>query len=444
MGSLTQVKYNQTQPVKIDTLLDVHILPFFVIFKSVRLSFRDLICEIQLAMKSEYQYLGGLIGPEVEHRFWILDQRRMITVAGDADDLSGEFEQGADILDQFIHEIFPDTVMIHVHEGGEYVTFSSTTEDDRTRFVMYPPFENQPEKTRAKTLTRSSLHEEKRINWIADLVSYTHEPGKQRLAVFKCALHEPHVERVWTDAHIMSALNGHPAIVPFEYFIVDDEQGCLVGYTSKFVPGGTLQDNHASIVFRLSWLIQLTQIVDDINLKYGIMHRDIAARNILVDPDSKQLLLFDFNNAMQIGSSPKNSQFDGYPDVDGVIFTIYELLTIDMSFRERKVFWEHDVSPIENMEQWPIKAKLEPGLDVATIRGYLFRWASGRRTTRFISHFSEASKPIEIPCLPELDINDGPDQDSMETYVYDRKSAIKNGVPVVGWQRPRFEECRLK
>lgn len=80
----------------------------------------------------------------------------------------------------------------------------------------------------------------------------------------------------------------------------------------------------------------MTEFVDNINLKHGIMHRDVAARNILIDPQTHRLLLFDFNNAMQIGDTSRNPEFFGPLDMDGIIFTIYELLTFDKSFRERK------------------------------------------------------------------------------------------------------------
>ena len=83
----------------------------------------------------------------------------------------------------------------------------------------------------------------------------------------------------------------------------------------------------------------MTEIIDEINLRYGIMHRDIAARNFLLDSQTKRLLLFDFNNGMQIGDPTKIPKFFGPPDMDGVIFTIYELLTFDKSFRNGQVHW---------------------------------------------------------------------------------------------------------
>ena len=77
-----------------------------------------------------------------------------------------------------------------------------------------------------------------------------------------------------------SGLKGHPGIVPFEHFIVDGDKRCLIGFTAKFVLRGTLEDIYHLFPFHLSWVVHRMQIVDDINLKYGVMHRDMAARNL--------------------------------------------------------------------------------------------------------------------------------------------------------------------
>lgn len=145
----------------------------------------------------------------------------------------------------------------------------------------------------------------------------------------------------------------------------------------------------------------MTEVVDDINLRYDIMHRDIAARNFLIAPQTQKLLLFDFNNTMQIGDPSKNPKFNGPSDVEGVIFTIHELLPLDKSFKKGKAYWQHEVGPIESMAEWPIKATLELGLDVASIRLQLDHWGAERRTLNCITHFAEATYPIIIPKVPE-------------------------------------------
>jgi hypothetical protein len=131
------------------------------------------------------------------------------------------------------------------------------------------------------TLTSLRLIEVDRLGPTGDLVRYT-SGGKTTDAVFKYALMEQHLEKVWNELHITQALTGHPSLVPFDRTILDEVQSRVVGFTTLFVPGGDLKENN-TIPFRFSWLQQLAAVVDDLNIQYGIMHQDIAPRNLLID-----------------------------------------------------------------------------------------------------------------------------------------------------------------
>ena len=67
----------------------------------------------------------------------------------------------------------------------------------------------------------------------------------------------------------------------------------MIGFTMKYIPGGTLVN--PKVPFRFEWMQQLIQLVDFLNLELGIMHQDIAPRNLLIDPDTHKILLFDFD-----------------------------------------------------------------------------------------------------------------------------------------------------
>lgn len=58
------------------------------------------------------------------------------------------------------------------------------------------------------------------------------------------------------------------------------------------------------------------------------MHQDIAPRNLLIDPDTKKILLFNFDWA----AHGKDRVLEGRDNVTGVIFTLYELITNDSQF----------------------------------------------------------------------------------------------------------------
>lgn len=395
-------------------------------------------------MEDGLQYLGGGPNEYACYIFWVIDQRRSITVRG-IDEVLPDVTVAAEVARRCVDELLPDDVMLRLSDDGKTITSSNNIEDDFGRFFLYPPWNDQPDDVKLETINRSELREEKRMYSLADIVSHVNGDDPKHLAVFKIAVYESQVRWTWNEAHIMRGLKGHLSIIPFEKFVVDDAENRLVGWTSSFIPGGTLEDNHVHTDFRLSWLTQITQIVDDINLKYGIMHRDIAARNFLIDPQMKRLLLFDCNNGIQIGNNPvKNPHFDGPPDVDGVIFTIYELLTFDKSFRDSKVFYRHEVSPIEQMKDWAVKAKLEPGLDVATIRRHLDRWVDERRTRRSIKHCTEATHPISLPTLPETVEPQWQDEDGETHSIAWQGKAREHGVHFVSWLRPPLQRVPIE
>ncbi|KAJ5742522.1 uncharacterized protein N7511_011330 [Penicillium nucicola] len=55
------------------------------------------------------------------------------------------------------------------------------------------------------------------------------------------------------------------------------------------------------------------------------MHQDIAPRNLLIDPETDKIILFDFDWA----TNEKEGLLDSRDDVSGVVFTLYEIITND-------------------------------------------------------------------------------------------------------------------
>jgi hypothetical protein len=112
------------------------------------------------------------------------------------------------------------------------------------------------------------------------------------------------------------------------------------------------------------WLQQLTQLVDFLNLDLGIMHQDIASRNLLIDPETHNILLFDFDWV----AYGKKNLLDGRDDVTGVVFTLYELITGDASFTDIP-HWERNIETVQNISEWICNREL--GSDVSTFRNFL-------------------------------------------------------------------------
>lgn len=114
----------------------------------------------------------------------------------------------------------------------------------------------------------------------------------------------------------------HPNIVPFGNVVVDELEGHCVGFTSKYIPGGTLEENK-NRAFKLKWLRQLTNVVDELNLHLGIAHQDVAARNLLIEESTDSIMRFDFDFSARVGCVGYSEDRN---DIKGVVFTLFETI----------------------------------------------------------------------------------------------------------------------
>jgi hypothetical protein len=99
-------------------------------------------------------------------------------------------------------------------------------------------------------------------------------------------------------------------------------------------------------------------VIDELNLEYGIVHQDIAARNPFVDPATDSILLFDFNIATGVGHQYPARSFGNYiparNDVRGLIVLAYYMVTRDPRY---KTYYLHgvdeaDVANVEGPAKW--------------------------------------------------------------------------------------------
>ncbi|KAF6791390.1 hypothetical protein CSOJ01_14369 [Colletotrichum sojae] len=268
-------------------------------------------------------------------------------------------DQAIEHLKKHIDAVSPDVCAIHVSRDGNFTSTSTNPEDDETTCAYYPPLDSLRRPDGIKTITRTDLKEIDRLTPHVDLVFHESSPGVNsvRKVVFKYNMLGLRVPDLWDEMNLWMRLPRHPHVVPFDRVVVDELDGNVIGFTSVCIPGGTLDANRLR-VFKLKWLEQLTRVVDDLNLKHGFMHQDIAARNLLIDPETDDLLLFDFNYSACIGTA---GHFNDRDDVKGVIYTLYEIITGDEHFREVP----HDSqSPadVQTMRTWPQHLAPAPGL----------------------------------------------------------------------------------
>ncbi|WQF82555.1 Putative tyrosine-protein kinase, active [Colletotrichum destructivum] len=259
-------------------------------------------------------------------------------------------------LKKHIDKLPPDAYAILISPDGSLYPLSCNPEDDETTSVYYPPLEKLEPPEGIQTITRSDLEEIDRISSNVDLVSYQAHPdaGGGKKVVFKYYFL-------------------HPNIVPFDRLVLDELNGHVVGSTSVYIPGSTIEYNR-SRVFKLEWLKQLTRVVDDLNLKHGIMHQDIAPRNLLVDPSTDNILVFDFSYSGRIGGIGHISKRD---DVKGVIFITYEIITLDKHFREVP-YDQQDPTEIQALAAWHKHPDVHLDHHVSEYRSVLNHWVKGR------------------------------------------------------------------
>jgi len=151
------------------------------------------------------------------------------------------------------------------------------------------------------TISRLELAEVKRLGPLVDVVAPVSAPSER--FVFKHYEDGDAIYRMWHDVQIPARMSPYPNIVPIRHLVVhekidgSDSSAAVVGFTMPFIPGSSLQATRTTRIFKLKWAKQLFDVIDDLNLKYGIVHGDVRLRNLMVDPATDNLVLIDFGLA---------------------------------------------------------------------------------------------------------------------------------------------------
>ncbi|KAF2015504.1 hypothetical protein BU24DRAFT_421809 [Aaosphaeria arxii CBS 175.79] len=245
----------------------------------------------------------------------------------------------------------------------------------------------------------------------------------------------------WDEINVHKSLPPHPNIVPIDRIVLEDVESRVVGFTTKYIPGGTLEAN-PHLPLRFEWLKQLTQLVDFLNLDLGIMHQDIAPRNLIIHPETEQILLFDFGWV----AHGKKNLLEGRDDVIGVAFTLYELITGDTHFTSIP-HWDRNMDMVLNTE-WICNRELDS--DLTTFRNFLDEWILTRRIDGDMERYLNAPNRLTWPDLPTPPDYNVPfecgraaeGEAAYRTGLRLIRTAIKLGQYVFPWQRP--PQSRLK
>ncbi|KUI71357.1 Shaggy-related protein kinase theta [Cytospora mali] len=379
------------------------------------------------------------------------DQRRVVTVHTSWAEQDEDFI--FDALARHIDNIPADTVLLEVSREGDLLSCSSDVEDDRTMVPFYPSVRDFP--PGLQRINRSDLTEVDRLGIQADLVTYDSQscPGNVKRVAFKYYLNEPQVAIFWHELNCVLRIPKHPNIVPFDSLVVDtiDGEDRVVGFTTPFIDGGTVEDN-TDRVFKLVYLEQLLHIIDYLNLTLGIVHGDICPWNLLINPDTDNLQIFDFNMAAKLGWEGDTSDegqgafaYDEHRnDVKCAVFTLYEVITRDLHFREEYYPHELDVSMLLDMDDWEKHPDARLDADVTEYRQLLQSWLEERRATdKHIVHFSQLPAALEWPPLPEFPAVHTADDYVERRPAQMRQEMVMRGADFLRWQRPGSKELPL-
>lgn len=229
-----------------------------------------------------------------------------------------------------------------------------------------------------------------------------------------------------------------------------------MGFTVKYIPGGTLEEN-PSRTFKLKYLHQLLGVVDELNLKHGISHQDVAARNLLIDEKTDALMLFDFNYSARIGMRPPHSRKEHYTtrtyaeernDVKGVWSAMYEIITLDDTFSQNALD-EQDLDVFERTD-WKKHPRVSLDRPVSEFRSALDEWTKKRRLGKQLKIFTEAPWYIDWPLMAEppptviksRNVDGSENVLKIVNYTQPRALERKKGNAVLNWQRPPADELK--
>ena len=241
--------------------------------------------------------------------------------------------------------------------------------------------------------------------------------------------------RRWWENNMLYSLPRHPNLVPLDRIVVDNMTSQhILGLTVSYISAPTIHDDREQI-FKLDWLHQLTSAVDFLNLELRVAHQDIAPRNIICleqASEGHQLQVFDFDRASSIGQLGWAEELN---DIKGVIFALYEIITLDDSY-QRLPPLERNPDVVMNLENWPQRRNLD--VEVPILRKHLEEWVRCRKD--MAPNIQEATSPLRIPEMPKpRPIVDDIDENGMPVYVSlprtQRHLARKYGNHVISWER---------
>ncbi|RYP61888.1 hypothetical protein DL769_007516 [Monosporascus sp. CRB-8-3] len=284
---------------------------------------------------------------------------------------SGTFEKddntGSRALRRYISHLSPRVQTIAVDKDGLLESISTAPPEEFYPETIHvsrmPIFKSVPYLTACSTVPISQLVEVDRLAPCVDWVVYSGCPERQM--AFKHGLTHRCQAHLWHEMHYLNILPSHRHIVPLDKVVVDDVESRILGMTTPFIRGGNFEGG-TERPFKLTWLQQLTDTLDYLHFEVGLAHSDIWPSNLLVDPGTDDLKLFDFGWVCPLNETVFAEE------IDRVYWTMYGIVTLDLDLFRTQGVIHPDVNIIKRMDDWPPRRELD--CDVAAIRSHLDNW----------------------------------------------------------------------
>ncbi|KAM7210613.1 hypothetical protein V8F06_014003 [Rhypophila decipiens] len=311
----------------------------------------------------------------------------------------------------------PDLTALIVTLDGQVVSRSTDAAEDPTPGTHYASVDEYQIPTGVlsssiQIIRRNELVEVERLNPYTDIVvpacGLTCGGQEERLS-FKYYQHRLEAQKVWNAIQIISRTMPHAHRNPISHLVVDETDPSpsprVVGYTQPFVPGGDLLQTMDSRPLKLKWIKQLFNVMDDLHLRYGVVHNDLRPPNMLVDPATDNLLLIDFEFAVKIGIPDWTEQETRDQTSDLLMACDVHLTTVqdDMWRIVRLVHYlvtggNAEVGKIMKGPWVKERPQIELDSPIEQYHEALVDWLHQRKHSDMkITKYSQASEPLDYP-----------------------------------------------
>ena len=375
-----------------------------------------------------------------------MDQRKNYTIHGisssfdyDIENLDAAFEVGDDIAlevaARYIPSLSPSVHTITVDKDGLLASLCSDPEEDEALYIDYPEIENTPSLQGVPSIKVDEMEEVDRLGRNIDLMTIKSDPSKK--LVWKYNQISTGEGLMWRELHILTILrkHSHPNIRPLEHLVLSSNpKPQILGFTTPFIAGGSLRDTFPKRTIKIKYIKQLFLVIDFLNLELGLQHLDIQPRNLAVNPETDDLVLFNFDLAAKVGSKECEK---GEYDINYAILTIYELVTGDFHFREtkhtRRGSCQKEAQATMDMELWPMNGRFD--CEIPKVRDTLKKWVSIREKSKK----KVTGVDFDIPPRPKIELRDNRYCVIGGTADGTVITAVKGGGEFIDWRRVPYE-----